>query len=76
MLKNKSYIEQQKLNYKNATDLVKVAIMERNAGHIKVADSIINLSIETYPTLEIYGYAKLLMVQNDIKAANNIIDKQ
>jgi tetratricopeptide (TPR) repeat protein len=73
--KNKKEIADQKLNYNKATVIIQSAIMERNAGHVKIADSLIKLSIDTYPTLEVYSYAKILMLENDIKGANNIIDK-
>ena len=73
--KNKKDIADQKLKYNKATVLIQSAIMERNAGHVKIADSLINLSINTYPTLEVYNYVKVVMQENDIKGANSIIDK-
>jgi tetratricopeptide (TPR) repeat protein len=43
------------------------------AGEIKNADSLIRLSIKTYPTKMVYEYVKSLYSMSDVVSANNIM---
>lgn len=61
-------------NYDQAIVLANEAIKQLKAGEIKLADSLIRLSIKIYPTVNVYQYAKVLYQNSNGKTASELMD--
>jgi tetratricopeptide (TPR) repeat protein len=68
-------LSQSKQDYLKAEVLAMEANSQLLLGNLKTADSIINESINLYPTRAIFAYAKNLSLLLDVKNANAIMDK-
>ncbi len=66
---------QSKKEYENAEALAAEANKKLMEGEVKIADSLINQSLNLYPTKAIFQYAKTLCRLSDIATANNVMDK-
>lgn len=62
------------IQYDQATALAVEANKQLLAGEVKLADSLIRLSIKTYPNTTVYEYAKSLYRSSDSKTASEIMD--
>lgn len=63
------------LDYKKAEQIAIQANALLKQGELKAADSLINESINLYPTKTIFEYAKTLCELSDMVTANDIMDK-
>ncbi len=70
-----SAISQTRKEYDKAVELATEANMQLLSGEVKTADSLINESINLYPTKAIFQYAKTLYRFSDIAKANELMDK-
>jgi tetratricopeptide (TPR) repeat protein len=62
------------IKYDQAVLLAIEANKQLLAGEVKLADSLILLSINTYPTKNVYQYAKTLYQMSNSKTANELMD--
>lgn len=62
------------VQYDQATALAVEANKQLLAGEVRLADSLIRLSIKTYPIKSVYEYASSLYRSSDAKTANEIMD--
>ncbi len=70
-----SAISQSRKEYDKAELLAIEANKQLLAGEVKIADSLINESINLYPTKAIFEYAKSFCRLSDMATANAIMDK-
>ncbi len=62
------------VQYDQATAFAVEANKQLLAGEVKLADSLIRLSIKTYPTKSVYEYSSSLYRSSDAKTANELMD--
>lgn len=61
--------------YLKATQLVSSALEKLKSGEVIEADQLINKSIETYPTRNVFEYIREVFLMPDINKANMLMDK-
>jgi tetratricopeptide (TPR) repeat protein len=61
--------------YEEAETLVQKAITALNTGEVNLADSLIRLSIKTYPVKSVFQFVKLVCAMPDVSKANSIMDE-
>ena len=73
-LKKRNQSVSTNIKYDQAVLLAIEANKQLLAGEVKLADSLILLSINTYPTKNVYQYARTLYQMSNSKTANELMD--